>query len=272
MGRLRVIPAFKWVVAVFIGEFRTAVHLGWPWVAVVGVALLSLIFAFPDLSTKLTQPERMSAAQEWRAATGLVALYAVVLVAYSSMAVNWHRYLLLKEMPDGWMRLRLDWPVLRYLGNISLIAILVGVIAFIVIGIIFLAIFSLVGNTGLPLSFIMIAAAMIAVVALIYRLSIKLPAIAIEVDDYRFSNAMRDSEGGTLSIIGFAILIGLASTVFLLAGNLPSLFNYAFNLGNGTMMTAAIILAQGLATWASMIFNLTAITLLYAIFAEGAEV
>jgi len=40
--------------------------------------------------------------------------------------VNWHRYILLDEVPHGMERLRLDATVWRYVGNILLIALILG--------------------------------------------------------------------------------------------------------------------------------------------------
>lgn len=187
MARLRAVSAFEWVVAALIENFAEATDITWPWVAVI----MALGIAFPEAAVGLLMPERVPKDVPLAdQVTVFLVLFASFTIAYRSFAVNWHRYILLRETPDGWKRLRLDWPVFRYFGNIWLIGAGVAVIG-----------------------------------------------------------------GGLMKLVLFA--------------KLPSLLDDMVNLGNGPVMTAAVILAHGLAVWAGMIYNLTAITLLYAILGRG---
>jgi len=52
----------------------------------------------------------------------------VMAVAFPSIAVNWHRFVLLGEWPRGLNLLRVDRPVWRYLGNLILIGLLASLI------------------------------------------------------------------------------------------------------------------------------------------------
>ena len=270
MAQFRVIPAFKWVVAVFTGEFRAGFHLCWPWLAILGMSLLAFLLAYPDLAAALAAPQDLTGAQVWRAGPALTAILVLFMVAHASTAVNWHHYLLLQDIPTGWMRLRLDWAVFRYLGNAFLIGLLISFVIFIGLVAGFAATLGMVLRSNVPVYAPFIAGAATALVPLIYRLSIKLPAVATEVVDYGFSNAMRDSEWNAFRILGYAFLVGFFGLVLGGLGTLPLILVALF--GSGSAMTAAALLMQVAGLWMAMIFNLTAITLLYAVFAEGAEI
>lgn len=184
--------------------------------------------------------------------------------------MNWHRYLLLQDVPKGWMRLRLDWAVFRYLGNAFLISLLIYFVTLVFLVAGFTIILSILIRSNAPAFPFLTVGVVIALVPLIYRLSIKLPAVAIEVEDYRFANSMRDSEWNVYRILGYALLVGILGLVLGGIGTLPLVIVVLF--GSGTAITAAAFLIQLAGLWVAMIFNLTAITLLYAIFAEGAEI
>lgn len=118
-------------------------------------------------------------------------------MAFSSVAVSWHRFILRDELPPLTKTLRLDKLVLRYLGN-SLVALLAGGVplALIAAAIAFLP----------QIAALILLPAALAAGAFITMLSLKLPAVALERTDFTFGDALKSAEGNFWQI----------ATVFLL--------------------------------------------------------
>ncbi len=115
-------------------------------------------------------------------------------LAFCSMAVSWHRFILRDELGSP---SRIDRDVIRYAGN-SLLIMLIGAVP--------LGLFAGILTVFLPpLSFLVLPAA-IAAGAVIFRLSIKLPAVALGRTDFTFKDAWAASEGNTLPLIGVFLL------------------------------------------------------------------
>src|SRR4051812_46214338 len=100
--KLPPLSAFRHALASVRDNTGMAFRLAWPWYAIVIPLTLLLYLISSDL---------------W--ATLLAALIA--LLSSSSIAVNWNRYILLDEVPQGRDLVRLDALVFNYLGNMILI-------------------------------------------------------------------------------------------------------------------------------------------------------
>ena len=283
MVQFRAIPVFSLVVGTLVGDFGKAVAICWPWLAIVMATIGTILVMQPELAPVFT---RAGAADAQMSSTAWLALgvnYALWFVAGSSMAVNWHRFLLRNDSPDGWEHLRLDGKVWRYAGStllISFIAVLVLVVFFIVI--ISVAILMRGGQSVVPnnplalgLAFLLLIPVSLAVgpllIIVMLRLSIKLPAIAVG-DDYGLVDAWRDSRGYNIGLFGFALLLVLP-TLFLAIGHL--LVDYTLGLLMGAeslLKTVVTALAWVAMTWVNMMFAITGLAMLYAVFANGAEI
>ena len=171
----------------------------------------------PELASLFTAAGAADVQLSGSAWFALGVYYAVWFVAICSMAVNWHRFLLRDDIPEGWENLRLDGKVWRYAGNSLLISLIAGLIFlafFIVIVIAGLVMRALHGAApGDPqawsLAFVLLMLVSFAVSLLplifMFRLSIKLPAIAVG-DDYGLGDAWRDSRGNNIRLFGFMLL------------------------------------------------------------------
>jgi hypothetical protein len=96
-----------------------AFHISWPWVFILlpfNVAT-NLYMVLNGLETG-GEPDPAKVGTYLAVATPLI---LASIVAYSSIAVNWHRYVLLDEIAQGWQRLRIDSLTVRYIGNFILI-------------------------------------------------------------------------------------------------------------------------------------------------------
>src|SRR5439155_13916851 len=92
-----------------------AFRVAWPWYAI--ITPISLGFYFLLALATGGDPESSPALDF---VVTLVA-GAIAMMAASSIAVNWHRYILRDEVPRGGDVLRLDEVVWRYFGNMLLI-------------------------------------------------------------------------------------------------------------------------------------------------------
>ena len=150
----------------------------------------------------------------------IVPLAIASIVAYCSIAVNWHRYVLLDEVAEGWQRLRIDSLMWRYIGN----AILVGLI---LLGGTIVASLGLsivgwgMGATFGEAALIALAPGVVALYAYAivsaYRLAVKLPAVALGRNDFRMGDAWRATAGNFWRILGLVLLFFICLLLVALA-------------------------------------------------------
>ena len=205
---------------------------------------------------------------------------------FCSLAVNWHRFMLVGDEAEGLVRLRIDATVWRYLGNVSLLVLLImpaiGVVIFVGVKASSAAIevAADVAVSSFILSFlIMLLPVLVAMwlpilvgLVIMQRLMIKLPAIALDRRDYGFGDAWADSKGSSLRLAGF-ILMAMASTYvigFLASAPLTLL---AGGLGSGEILAQLLRASGHLAiNWIGWIIAINAITTLYGVFVEGRSI
>ena len=181
-----------------------------------------------------------------------VAAGIVGFIAFCSMAVSWHRFILRDEMGSP---SRVDGPVLRYAGNSLLIGLLVAVPLAIL-----LLIALLVPGVGLVLLPLVLVAGTV-----VTRLSIKLPAVALGRSDFSFRDAWKVSEGSFWPILGVflinAVVVFAILLVLGLAGN-----------ALGTISPAAadvfLLVTNAVLKLFLTLFNASIFTSLYGYFVE----
>jgi hypothetical protein len=260
----RQLPVFAALAHVFrsaVGNCRFAFHASWPWLLV--LAPPNIIYDFyrlaqlPDLGKPTPDTVLLPGPFE-------VMMVLFSMFAFSSIAVNWHRYILLDQVPIGWARLRMDNTVWKYFGSTLLIMFGVGLtmVPILVLG---GALAWLLGPVGSAIFPILGLAGLAATVVTFYRWSIKLPAIALGRADYKIANAMADTQGNFWQILGLAVLISIAVLAFLLVLLLMSAATIVS--GNGLVIVLGLAV-QVMANWFVTILSVTLLTSLYGYFAE----
>ncbi|MGE3875188.1 MAG: hypothetical protein AB7F74_19715 [Parvibaculaceae bacterium] len=234
-------------------NLRHAFRVSWPWLLILvllGAVVVTIVAsAGDDVSVA-----GFSAILIWILAA---------MLAGAAIAVHWHRYILLDEVARLGDVLRLDNKTWRYFGNIVLIALIVGGIQTIVMYPIRAVIG---GNENVVESVISLILALVCGV-ISYRLGVKLPAIALDRQDFRFSRAWEATRGNDLKLF-FVFLIQLVVTLLIVVG----LYLLAIGL---TILHPAlgvigfIILLMFL--WLLSIFNITILTSLYGFFVENRD-
>ena len=247
------LPPFQTIkhalMAVF--QFRNAgVRIGLPWVLVLaGMSIIDRSFSVaPD-------PANGPASMIFPTPMELV-IAALSLVIFSSIAVNWHRYILLDEITASEKIFRLDRPVWNYAGRTLLImlATLIPIFAL-----------SIALVTTMPNLSPVLAIPFFVAGIYIMRMSVALPAIALERKDFGITAALQVTQGNNLQFAGLLVLNGLILfATFLALGIVLSV------VGN-VNMTAAKVLALVLSVPVNLFLSLFSVSLLSSLYGFFAE-
>lgn len=206
-GRLFV-GAFKALFA----NFETFLKISWAWFAIFLVGQAVMFGLAPQ------EPFAVSVAHF--AATLVFA--AAYILGNASIAVAWHRCLLMEERP-GWLHLTVGGRELRYAGKF-LVVMLIVMVLMIPVG----ALAFVVATLGVLTFVVMTAAVVLVILPFMLRFSLVLPAVALD-EPLGFGEAFSDSEGlglpMSLAAVGLSLVIGGGTFVVgLLAAGGASVF------------------------------------------------
>lgn len=237
-----------------------AFRISWPWYAVF-VPVVVVLSALLGYATGGNQ----EASPGFAFLINLV-IALITMLAFASIAVNWHRYILLDEVPQGSEIFRLDDKTWRYFGNLLLIS-LILVLAGVAIGLPVGLIGGLLGANDAVIILVVIAVIpVIGVLAL--RLGVKLPAIALGRDDFRMRDAWsvtKDNNLPVFLIFLFEIVIALG------AGAVLGALAFAADAVHGVLGMVVGFGLQLLVNWIFTIFSITVLTSLYGFFVENRD-
>lgn len=228
-------------------QVAARIALAWlPLLLLCGIA--EIYFAPPDVAN-------VSAEELPTVSPVQVITFLVSLLATSSMAVNWQRFILRDELGRG---LRVDANVLRY----ALFT--------------FLLMMAAVVPTALLLSLALLApgAAVIAlpgavlIGGIVTRLSIRFPAIALGNRSFTFRDAWTASAGNFWPCLG-VFLLSWAITL----GGVFALVVVGSGIGHGNATLGNLVVTVGLILMQMFyaIFNASVFTSLYGFFVERRE-
>lgn len=166
------------------------------------------------------------------AMTGLALLGLGVLIASISIAVNWHRRVILGETPRRLQWVRLDGVMWRYLFGFLLMLIVLGFYAGAAFGVVTFATPALAPQLGDRASYPGIAIAVLLGLSALftfYRLSSWLAGIAVGDGDYGLRTAWRATRKNRFAYLGFtfwlifvlAIAGAIGAGAFFAQQNLP---------------------------------------------------
>lgn len=198
---------------------------------------------------------------------GLVIL-AVSFVAFAAIAVNWHRYILLDEVPSGGDIFRLGGKIWRYLGNAILIVLILLLLSAVVMVPIFVLVMA-AESSPITGAAVVIAVPFFLFLAIFsFRLGVKLPAVALGRRDFTFSHALAATRGSNLALL----LILLFQFVLAIGASLLLLFLEYLTTGIHPIFGfIASLLIQLSVNWILSIFGIIILTSLYGFFAEGRD-
>jgi hypothetical protein len=235
-----------------------AFRISWPWYAVLiplSFAMFGLAGLF-SLGTSNMSPFFLA----------FLVLALISLVAFASIAVNWHRYILLDEMPKGREVFRLDDKTWRYFGNLLLILlILVGACLLVMLPLSILA----ASTNAAEFSVVLIALIILPIAGVLsLRLSVKLPAIALGRRDFLLKDAWSVTQANILPLFFialFQIVFFLGFVLFML------LLQYTIGTASPALWDIVGTVLQTAVNWIFTIFGITILTSLYGFFVENRD-
>lgn len=206
-----------------------------------------------------------------RAIGGLAVLGTMLLLASFSIAVNWHRRIILNEKPCwlGWVRL--NGVVWRYLFCFLFIAAVVGAAAAGVFAVQTYAVPALEPQLAAAAKPVGIGiSVLLGLFGLFtwYRLSTLLPAIATGDKDYSIDTAWKATRNNRARFLGFTfwLLFSLA-----IAGGVGVGAFLAQKALNNPYATAAAFAIMGLLVWLALFFITTIAASHYAHFSQHGD-
>jgi hypothetical protein len=248
--------AFSHAISSVRNNLGVAFDLSWRWYIIIAITLfISTVIQYNAI--------RSGTAVQFSTFIGVIA-GLISLLAFSSIAVNWHRYILLDERPSGSQYLRLDSIAMRYFGNVLLLILTVASIALLAA-----FPFAIIGVATGAVTFFMIVSILVAlpIAGIVFmRCGVKLPSIALGREDLTFPRAWRLTEGNNGAVFGVFLLnllvtfgVGLVFGLFIL-------------LINAISPAIALIIefaGQLVLNWILSILGITLLTSLYGFFAEN---
>jgi hypothetical protein len=236
-----------------------AFRISWPWYAVF-VPVVVALSAWLDHATG-GNPEAKPAL------TVLINLVItlITLLAFAAIAVNWHRYILLDEVPRGREIFRLDDKTWRYFGNLLLITLAVTV-AGAVIGLPLTIVGGMLGAIQALVILIIVVVPIVGVLAM--RMGVKLPAVALGRSDFLMRDAWSVTKGNNLAIL---LIFLFELMVALGAGLALGALALAANAVHGMLGIAVGFALQLVVNWVFTIFSITVLTSLYGFFVENRD-
>lgn len=245
MHKLPPLPAIKHALKAVIQFRKAGTRIGLLWVLLLAAASL-LESSFSVASG----PADGAADMMTRRPTELV-IAAFSLVVFSSIAVNWHRYILLDEATASEKIFRLDRPVWGYAGRTLLIMLMTLVPVFILS-------FAVVAN--LPGLSPLLAVPFFVAGIFIMRMSVALPAIALERKDFGIAAALQVTQGNNLQ---FAALLALNALILLVTF---LVLGIVLSVVGSVNMTVARILAVVLSVPVNLFLSLFSVSLLSSLY------
>jgi hypothetical protein len=269
MRKLPVFKAMGHAISSTTDNLGFAFHISWPWMLMLlpfNVAT-NLYLVVNGLETG-GEPNPAMLGKYFAVATPLL---LASIVAYASIAVNWHRYVLLDDIAQGWQRLRLDSLTWRYIGNFILIFLVLMACAIPIgaaLGLAGLLVNMFLGETMLAVLLVpaLVALYAFALVA-IYRLLVKMPAVALGRNDFSMGDAWKATKGNSWRLLGLLILFVLC---LLLIGVIIFVITFLFGL-IGTVGLSLAVAIQVMVNWVATILGVTLLTSLYGFFVEDRE-
>ncbi len=244
------VDIFMHSVRLVLNDWRTALKI---------TGLLYLIYAVPSLLLGLlfpapTQPDQVAASLSAAPVGLLTAVLAIV--AFVWIAVAWHRYILLDEVPEGQFPAFNSSRMLSYAGYSILVGVIGLVLSFVVTAVVGLVAVPLLGIVGGVITGLLGLAALLIVG---YRLGPILPASAVG-KPLTIGQAWAATNGANVPIIilavisaGAALIIDIPAFVLMLAGPIGGFLALLWTLATG---------------WVKMLVGVSILTTLYGHYVE----
>ncbi len=248
MPKLSILAALKHMIQLIANNWKVAARFSLPWLALLAVL---------DTWQFLSNPSANMTPGNIKFNGSTLLLIAVNLVASSSIAVSWHRHILIDEPQSSVRPFRIDKTVLSYL-RANFVIIIITVVPMIAV---------IMASTFFPTILLPLWLALtIAITLFSVRLALSLPAIAIGRTDFGLQAALASSQKNNLQIFG--LLIATGSIVLGIFVVMQILISLSHSISPTLSLPASVIL--GIPFQFLVLLLTTAMqTSLYGYFCEG---
>ena len=185
-------------------------------------------------------------------------------VAFASIAVSWHRHILSRARTP---LLMLDHAVWRYWWNGIAIALMAAVVAIPVIVAIY-ALDAALDTKGAVVNTLALIVMYVIIFLIVYRLSIKLPALAIGRLSYSFKESWNDTKGQTWQFLIFGTVLAFVGR---LVASIEQVTEKELLQMDSTLGQYALISVEPIAQLIFTGLGVSILTYTYAYFAEHRE-
>ncbi len=248
------------------GNLGMAIRVSWWFIAVIAVAAWQVTEFI--VSGSLLQ--EIGTAFGWLA----FALAIFVIWGGALIAVVWHRYILLAEIPTGIIPYRRGLNVWTYFWYgfglimfLLLLLIVMGFVGILVVG---------QGNETAATIFGFIIGFVLSV--LFYRMALILPAVAID-KTLKIADAMdktRDAMGAivVLAVCGLVLNLALTTVISMIFGSGPEMALQSFENGAAYTLPSVslpFLLVSGAVQWFNLMLGVSILSTLYGYFVEKRE-
>jgi hypothetical protein len=249
-----------------VGNLVPAVHITISWF----VLLVALILVPPALFGQM--PPGILAIVYF------ILIFTVAVLASGSTAIAWHRYILLNELPRGIIPLpdvslafRYVW---RALGIGLLILAIIIIPAFVIAMLVSPMLMGLAGSTNSLGGAIVfsIPGMLIAMMGqfMLYRFSLSLPGLAINMTEYKIRESWEDSKAENGTIIWIVVLVTVVSTAVTILLTWP--FVDITNPAGPHLVPLPISFITMIFQWFYFMFSIGILTTLYGVIVEGRRI
>jgi hypothetical protein len=240
---------FMHSVQLVLADWRNALRISGALYLVYAIPALIISIVFPIPTDPAELMAAGGAVSFWSLVAGL--LYFIVLLW---LAVAWHRYVLLNEMPSGAIPPFKGDRMLSYFGR----SLLIGLVL-LCIGIVLMLVTAVLGVVLGPLAILVAIVFYVVMTVVSYRLSPILPAAALGQ-----SLSLREAWAATAGASGAIIVLGIVSVLAVIVIDLPVFL--LVNLGSvGRILAQLWSIATG---WVFMLVGISIITTIYGHYVE----
>jgi hypothetical protein len=203
MKNLPILQAYRHALDAVISFRAVGIRIALPWVII--ITLLTLVQHFvqgpPGNPANLDPPTLAGTLID-------IAIAALDILAVSSIAVNWHRYILRDEFPITQQILRLDRPVWRYAGTTILISLIV---------VLPLVLISLMASNAGPAILALLVLPLLFSIIYMLRMMLALPAVALDRKDFGLADALKATQGTNFTFLAIVAINTILMLLVLLS-------------------------------------------------------
>ena len=201
-----------------------------------------------------------------------VGAFIVMLFGFGAAATAWHRYILLNELPSGFLPRPPSGLVWPYVGRAFVISLILMAVAIPAMMMFFILLGGITGEGANPSATIILGAVLVLNVLIQFvfmRLAISLPAVALGNRGFSISQAWKQSSSEKITIFWVVVIMTLV------AGLVQAITGYGETGGDPAAMEQPgilIIVLQLALSWLYVMFGICILTTLYGVIVERREI